>query len=95
MVETSLIFEILNYISGCLFVILWIPQLKKAYSTKSTSDLSIIMLIINLAALSLLIAYSAYNVIYSLLIPAIVGLILGCILIGQKIYYDRQNIPVV
>jgi uncharacterized protein with PQ loop repeat len=95
MVDTDLVFEVLNYISGCLFVVLWIPQLYKAYKTSSTSDLSMIMLVINLMALALLICYSSYNLIYSLLIPAIVGIILGFILVGQKIYYDRQNIPVV
>ena len=95
MVFWDTFFEVLNYMSGIIFTIMWIPQIYKLKKTGSGEDISMLMLAGYITALSFLIAFSAYNLIYSLLIPGALDIALVFLVVGMKIYYDRKNIPVV
>jgi MtN3 and saliva related transmembrane protein len=67
-----------------------LPQVYKAYVTKSTQDLSMMMLINYLVCSIAWIAYGCYQGSYFVVWSNIAGLGISLISILQKIYYDRK-----
>lgn len=87
----EIIKNILGFIASITGIIGFIPQIYKAYSTKSTSDLSMGMLI-NYAICC--ITWAGYGFIENasfVLYSNILGAIVSFISIGQKIYYDYKK----
>lgn len=81
----------LNYFSGVLYSILWIPQIYTSIKSKDTSQISICMLLINNMALSITLLFGIYYNIMSIYIPTILNLLFSIIMTFIKIFYDRQN----
>ena len=81
----------LGFIASITGIIGFVPQIYKAYSTKSTADLSMGMLI-NYAICC--ITWAGYGFIENtafVLYSNILGAIVSFISIGQKIYYDKKS----
>jgi MtN3 and saliva related transmembrane protein len=68
-----------------------LPQAYKAYRTKSTHDLSMLMLINYLVCSIAWIVYGCYQGSAFVIWSNIAGLIISFISIFQKIYYDRKT----
>lgn len=82
--------ELLGYLGGLLIAISLLPQLIKAWKTKSTNDLSILWTMITLSGLILYTVYAAVNQILPLLTFAIIESIMIITLISMKLVYDKK-----
>jgi len=67
-----------------------LPQVYKAFKTRSTSDISMIMIINYLICSFAWIVYGLYIHASFVVVSNIVGLATALILLLQKNYYDRQ-----
>lgn len=70
-----------------------LPQSYKAYQTKSTHDLSYIMLINYLICSIAWIGYGAITKTNFVMLSNIVGLLSTILLMAQKYYYDQRGAP--
>lgn len=79
-----------GYIAFITSLIGLLPQVYKAYLTKSTIDISLGMLINYLVCSLAWIAYSYYEQTFIVLLSNLVGLVVCLISIMQKYYYDKR-----
>ena len=83
--------EIIAAIATVLVIVSWIPQLIKAYQTKSLKDFSYWFVIIVILATSIWIFYGIAIHDSAIAIGNSVILIFPVILIIMKFYYDRKK----
>lgn len=69
----------------------YIPQLIKAYTTKSMKDVSLLFLLIIVAGIICWVAYGIVLGDLTFVISNSVILVFSVTLIGMKLYYDRKT----
>jgi MtN3 and saliva related transmembrane protein len=86
-------FEVLfGYVAFMTSLIGLLPQVYKTYLTKSTADLSALMLANYVLCSIAWIVYGCYQNSKVVLFSNVVGLIISLISIGQKYYYDARKV---
>ncbi|OEY87193.1 hypothetical protein BIY23_00715 [Wolbachia pipientis] len=80
--------EFFGYIALATSLVGLLPQIYKAYITKSTSAISMLMLVNGIVCSSSWIVYSVYQHSMFVMCSSIVGLIANIVLVIQKLYYD-------
>lgn len=83
--------EIFGLIALVTSMIGLLPQVYKAYLTKSTQDVSMLMLVNCLICAISWIGYGLYQHSMFVILSNIAGLLVSIILIIQKRYYDARN----
>ena len=83
--------EIIALIATILVVSSYIPQVLKAYKTKSLSDISIVYLIAICFGVFLWIIYAVLNNDLTFFIANVIILMFASMLISMKIYYAHKN----
>ena len=83
--------KIFGFIALFTSLIGLLPQTYKAYVTKSTKDLSMLMLINYLVCSISWIIYGYYQSSNFVIASNIAGLIISIISIIQKLYYDKRQ----
>lgn len=79
--------EILGFIAGSMVAISLLPQVIKAWRTKSTKDLSISWTLINLCGQTLWIIYGYYVVSIALMTMSSITLVMTLSLIALKLKF--------
>jgi MtN3 and saliva related transmembrane protein len=74
-VKESVFIDMIGYIGGTVLGLQLIPQIYKAYKTKSTGDISIFFLAMNIVGLGFMTTYGLCNDDMPLYIPTSVSLI--------------------
>lgn len=85
--------DIIGIIASVASIIAFLPQIYKIYKTKSAADLSLIMLL-NLFICAL--AWIVYGILIGssyLIITNGIVLSFQCVLLGQKFYFRKNNLP--
>ena len=85
----SMIKDVFGYSAGFMASIMYIPQIKKMYLTKSTDDISINMLSMILLCSILWITYGFYLMEWPVIITDIIILLQALLMLSFKIYYER------
>ncbi len=91
MSSVSIFIDVLNYISGSLYAILWVPQIYSTIKAKSAKQLNRWVLIICTIAASFMVTFGAYYGIMSIYIPISVNLLMTIILLIIKIVFDCRE----
>lgn len=81
-----------GYVALITSLIGLLPQVYKAYVTKSTADISVLMLSNYLLCSVAWIAYSYYQQLVVVMLSNVVGLVISLISIMQKYYYDTRKV---
>lgn len=81
-----------GYVAFITSLIGLLPQVYKAYVTKSTSDISLGMLMNYVLCCVAWIAYSYYQHSFIVLLSNLAGLVISIISIMQKYYYDTRQV---
>jgi MtN3 and saliva related transmembrane protein len=84
--KTSL--DVLNYISGCIYAVVWIPQLYKLFKYRSLKDLSLATLTLYIISSGLYIAWGAINQIMVAYITGAISLFFALFVSIVKIIID-------
>jgi len=79
--------EIIGYVAALLISTMAIPQMVKAYKSKSTGDISIISLVMRLTGTMLWMVYAISNSLWPMIIGNVVITINYSILIWLKLNY--------
>ena len=85
----SIIKDVFGYSAGFMASIMYIPQIKKMYLTKSTDDISINMIFMVLLCSILWIAYGFYLMEWPVIITDIIILLQALLMLFFKIYYEK------
>lgn len=86
-----MVWEIIGHVGGFLIAISLLPQLVKAYKTKSTKDLSLLWTLVLLIGLLLYAIYATKNNVVPLMVFASVEFFMVLILIFLKITYENPK----
>ena len=81
MILKNVIINGIGFIGGAILSVQLIPQIYKAYKTKSTNDISIFCLFMNIIGLSLMTTYGICNNDMPLYLPTSISLINSWILL--------------
>ena len=81
--------DIFGYSAGFMASIMYIPQIKKMYLTKSTDDISINMIFMVLLCSILWITYGFYLMEWPVIITDIIILLQALLMLFFKIYYEK------
>jgi MtN3 and saliva related transmembrane protein len=84
------IFGMIAFITSLIGLL---PQIYKSYQTKSTQDVSMILLINWWICSSAWIIHGTCQGAMFVVWSNVFGLLTASIAIGQKYYYDRKNVP--
>jgi len=90
----DVIIDCIGFIGGSILGMQLIPQIYKAYKTKSTNDISSVFLLMNIVGLSLMTTYGVYNDDMPLYLPTSVSLMNSLILLvlvkinNNNVYID-------
>ncbi|NQV13691.1 MAG: hypothetical protein HQ530_05330 [Parcubacteria group bacterium] len=79
--------ELLGFIAGGLVAVSLLPQLIKSWQTKSTKDIAILWILINLGGQTLWVVYGYYISSASLIVMSSITLVMTISLIVLKLKY--------
>ena len=85
----SIIKDVFGYSAGFMASIMYIPQIKKMYLTKSTDDISINMLFMVLLCSILWITYGFYLMEWPVIITDIIILLQALLMLSLKMYHEK------
>ena len=80
-------FDYIGFLGGLMYAIALFPQIFKAIKTKSTKDVSILLILIMLIGAILYLVYASINLIPPLMFFATLDLVLLSLLMVLKIKY--------
>lgn len=91
MIVKNMIIDCIGFIGGSILGLQLIPQIYKAYKTKSTNDISTFFLLMNIVGLTLMTTYGVCNNDMPLYLPTSISLINSMILLLLVKYNDNTN----
>lgn len=80
--------DVLNYISGALASVMWIAQIILIIKNKSSKDVSLITISVNMVVITLYLAWGIVNNILSAWITASISTLLSFVLLVMKLVMD-------
>ena len=92
MILKDVIIDCIGFIGGSILGLQLIPQIYKAYKTKSTNDISTFFLLMNITGLLLMTTYGVFNNDMPLYVPTSISLINSMILLLLVKYNDNTKI---
>ena len=101
MIFKHLLIDCIGFIGGTILGLQLIPQIYKAYKTKSTNDISTFFLLMNIVGLTLMTTYGVCNNDMPLYLPTSISLINSLILLllvkhnNNNTYNDGSKIDYV
>ena len=84
--------DIFAYIGGCLLGVQMFPQIYKVFTSKSTNDISMPYLLLNLMGLAFMFAFGILTSQQSLYIPIALSLFNTCVIVVLKLTYDESDV---
>ena len=91
MILKDIIIDCIGFIGGSILGLQLIPQIYKAYKTKSTNDISTFFLLMNIIGLTLMTTYGVCNNDMPLYLPTSISLINSLILLLLVKYNNNTN----
>merc|ERR1711976_338281 len=85
--------DYVGLMGGVVISVMYIPQIWKSYRTKSTGDLSWLMLFVYFFGLSLIGAYAIALTLWPIVLPWIVEILLLFVQVAMKFVFDRRSNP--
>lgn len=91
MIMKDVIIDCIGFIGGSILGLQLIPQIYKAYKTRSTNDISTFFLFMNIVGLTLMTTYGVCNNDMPLYLPTSISLINSLILLLLVKYNNDNN----
>ena len=84
---SSLIVELIGSIAACLSTLCWVPQAFRAFKTRETKSISLLMQLMLIGAVVLWFVYGVFLMSWPLIISNAVSLVFVGTILGMKLRY--------